>query len=465
MNGTKYSTDGTEMITREVPVAKLRLLALGLAAVFALILVIWASVDTWGRLDHLQQQVTGLRAESFYVGVRVRNDIQRLNETLLRYRLHADPVDAREFVNSTAQLKQSLQQNATNAVISRPERVFYERIESAYDDYLTESAKVLAANRAHWSSTQAKEFQDTYEKVHQQSEYLLGLCDTFIDNQTADFRGFLKQSTQTVAKFKELLQVCAALILALAAALVYLVYRGMIAPLRDRLTESEAIIARQEKLASLGVLAAGVAHEIRNPLTAIKFRLFSLKKVLTEEAHEDVEVITGEISRLERIVKDFLDFARPSEPQLTAMPAQRLLQGAHDLLRPQLEKSAIELKLETAESLWVRADAQQLKQVLINLIQNSADSIGRDGVITLRARRQSADVILEVTDNGKGIPPDVQTRLFDPFFTTKAGGTGLGLPIALRIVEKHGGKLRYQTAPNRGTTFRVALPEINNNES
>jgi signal transduction histidine kinase len=364
-----------------------------------------------------------------------------------------------------------LEHNRTNPATPL-ESDFLQRVGAAYDDYLVESAKVIEASRAWWRSP-SKDFQVSYEKVQQQSEQLLSLCDTFIDNQRSAFDAFLRESDRTLAGFKRLLQISAGLLRVLAAALLLLVYRGMIAPLRLRLTESQAIIARQEKLASLGVLAAGVAHEIRNPLTAIKFRLFSLKKSLPAAAQEDAGVIAGEISRLERIVKDFLEFARPSEPVLVAMPAQRIMQEAHDLLRPQLEKSAIQLKMEASEPVWVRADIQQLKQVLINLIQNSADSIGRDGVITLRVSGQSGParrgsggtVVMEVADTGKGIPPEVQKRLFDPFFTTKAGGTGLGLPIAARIVEKHGGKLRYQTAHNRGTTFRVVLPQTGENET
>jgi signal transduction histidine kinase len=114
----------------------------------------------------------------------------------------------------------------------------------------------------------------------------------------------------------------------------------------------------------------------------------------------------------------------------------------------------------------VRADTQQIKQVLINLIQNSADSIGRNGAITLRARNGAdAYAVMEVIDNGKGIPSDVQKRLFDPFFTTKEGGTGLGLPIAARIVEKHGGELRYQTQLNRGTVFSIVLPRVSEHET
>ena len=114
----------------------------------------------------------------------------------------------------------------------------------------------------------------------------------------------------------------------------------------------------------------------------------------------------------------------------------------------------------------IRVDPQQIKQVLINLIQNAADSIGENGTVVLHARREEkwldgrliTVVILEVTDTGKGIPSDAEKRLFDPFFTTKDFGTGLGLPIAARIVEKHQGALQYQTQPGFGTTFGIILP-------
>jgi len=313
--------------------------------------------------------------------------------------------------------------------------------------------------------TKVGAFPTSYERVQLQSQHLLDLCDAFIYGQRLAFNDFLEESNNTLTTFQLLLKLSVALLLALIAALVVLVYRGMIAPLRFKLTESEAIIARQEKLASLGVLAAGVAHEIRNPLTAIKFRLYSLRKSLPGADNEDAAVIANEISRLERIVKDFLQFARPSEPELVAVPPDRMLREVLALLKPQLEKSEIELRLEPSDTAWVNADTQQIKEVLINLIQNSADSIGRKGTISLRARDENGTVLLEVADTGKGIPADVQERLFDPFFTTKEGGSGLGLPIAARIVEKHGGEIRYQTQLHRGTTFAVALPRAHGYES
>jgi len=138
----------------------------------------------------------------------------------------------------------------------------------------------------------------------------------------------------------------------------------------------------------------------------------------------------------------------------------------HALLAPQLESTGIHLIHENGTEARICIDSEQIKQVLINLVQNAADSIGRDGTIIMRARsssmklaeRAAETVVLEVADTGKGIPPQVEKRLFDPFFTTKDSGTGLGLSIAARIIEKHGGALQYQTQVNRGTTFGVVLP-------
>jgi len=148
------------------------------------------------------------------------------------------------------------------------------------------------------------------------------------------------------------------------------------------------------------------------------------------------------------------------------MPAEQPLREVLVLLQPELEKSNIRLVLEEVVTAQIRVDLQQLKQVLINLVQNAADSITRDGTVTLRAQRdekfinhRSIDaVILEVSDTGKGISPEAEKRLFDPFFTTKDFGTGLGLPIAARIVEKHGGALQYQAQSETGTTFGIILP-------
>ncbi len=258
--------------------------------------------------------------------------------------------------------------------------------------------------------------------------------------------------------------------LALATILAGIYNRNFIHQMCGKWIGNETAAERQERLASLGVLAAGVAHEIRNPLAAIKCRLFSLKKELPDNLreNEDLAVIQSEINRLERIVKDFLLFARPSEPSFAIMPGQSILIDVQNLLQPQLAKKAIELKLHLGDPVWIRADKQQLQQALINIVQNAAESIECGGTINLRIKTGSAKlekrampmVVIEVADTGKGIPADAEKRIFDPFYSTKDAGTGLGLPIAARIIEKHGGFIQYQTQQNQGTTFSLMLPRM-----
>jgi signal transduction histidine kinase len=471
--GTFHATDGPDGATPRLPAPRLRLVGLTATALLGLCLVGWISNTTWRRVDSLQSEFLSLRADNFYLGVRVRGDIQRLNDTLLRYRLRGDTNDAESFRLDADEFRQWLSQNTNQSTSA--ERKFFNDLAGPYEEYLVSSKPILEASLGRWQSTQARDFKSSYQKVQGQSQQLLDLCDSFVANQRAYFAWFLKESNETLTSFKQLLRLSLALILSLAGALVVLVYRGMIAPLRLQLSETHAVLMRQEKLASLGVLAAGVAHEIRNPLTAIKVRLYSLKKDLPAKgaACEDASVIGSEISRLERIVHDFLQFARPSDPNLVPIPAQRILEEVHGLLQPQLRAADIELRLEPSITAWIRADTQQIKQVLINLVQNAADSIGSQGLIRLRIRIPPAQgrrpqtelVSVEVIDNGKGMTAEVQRRLFDPFFTTKEGGTGLGLPIAARIVEKHGGELRYETEPHRGTTFSLILPRIPDHEA
>lgn len=465
---TNHAISGLQRITGVLPKVQLRLAGLGLTAVIGSLLILWVSHTTWARVDRLQREFAELKADSFYLGVRMRSDIQRMNDTLLRYRLRGERADYEFYYAYAKELSQWLN-TRSNSAASKLEREFFDYMTAAYSEHLKESTNALEASFV-WYQTKAGAFPASYEKIQSRSEHLLELCDSFIEDQRKAFDQFLVESNATLTTFKHLLRLSAVLMLMLATALVLMVYRGMIAPLRHQLSASQAIILRQEKLASLGVLAAGVAHEIRNPLTAIKFRLFSLKKVLpaADANNEDAVMIGNEISRLERIVQDFLRFARPSDPELVTVPAHRVLQEVRDLLKPQLEKSAIELRLVAGETAWLRADMAQIKQVLINLVRNAAESIGQNGVITLRVRfegRRESLVALDVTDDGKGIPSEVQLRLFDPFFTTKEGGTGLGLPIAARIVEKHGGELRYRTEVNRGTTFSVVLPRVTEHET
>jgi signal transduction histidine kinase len=269
--------------------------------------------------------------------------------------------------------------------------------------------------------------------------------------------------------FQPLFYVLAATLIVQCTILIVALYtRVIVIPLRQRLIENNTAIEHQKKLTHFARLATGLAHEIRNPLTAINVRLFTLQKSLNKGTaeHSDAALIRNEIDRLEQILKNFLKLARPSEPKFTPLTAEPAFREVRDLFAPQLKRLSIEFKMDSMSPVPFLADPVQLKQVLINLVQNAADSIGSRGTVTLRARaaenrlsgRPVKAVVLEIEDTGSGIPPEVQERLFDPFFSTKENGTGLGLAIAAKIIDQHKGTLDFETRLGHGTIFRIALP-------
>ena len=475
MDGTNNTSDGLGTVTRPGLSMTWRWVSFVIGVGLSAFLIAWMDVNISHRIRELEREFGDIKAERYNLGVHMGVQIRHLNEAVLGYHRQRDVAELARFRELDEKLQDWL--DAKESEVQSPEgrRVFAE-FRQAYGDYLANSAPLTHPDSIRMEN---EAFDAIYERVQQLSKRCLELSLQLIRLQRQEFNQFMLQSQRTLDSLQRLAFLSSLLLLGLSTILIVVVYRGMIAPLRVQLHESQDIIHRQEKLASLGVLAAGVAHEIRNPLTAIKFRLFSLKRSMPPglAESEDTSVIGSELNRLERIVRDFLQFARPSEPTLLRVPALRLLQEVQALLGAELDKSGIQLKVATngaeTDEVWVRADTHQLKQVLINLVQNAAESTGRKGIITLRATDERASLLgvtqpvacLEVADNGKGIPPEVEQRLFDPFFTTKEGGTGLGLPIAARIVEKHGGELRYHTELNRGTTFRVILPRAAKDET
>ncbi len=470
VSGTSDATGGLEQTTRWAPSFKIRVAGFVAGVTAAALLIVSIDTSIWSRQAQLRQEFEAIKAEKFYLAANFRVGLRQIRATWLDFYFTGDLSDRDAFHHEALRLQQWLR-SGEREFLAPSEEGKFQRLEAAYEDFMARLDRLMQKSGP---KPGREGFAAAYEQLRVESQPLLDLCDELVSTEHAEFNKFLGDSDRTLVSLQRLLMLSLLLLIASAVSLAVVVYRGMIAPLRAQLDESRAIIERQEKLAALGTLGAGVAHEIRNPLQAIKFRLFSLKNSLPAalSENEDARVITQEIDRLDRIVKDFLQFARPSEPELVRVPAERILQEVHDLMSSQLEKLAIQLRLEIPEPIWVQADPQQIKQVLINLVQNAADSIDSEGTITLRLRRDAARlsgraqpvVIVAVADTGKGIPPEVQKRLFDPFFTTKEDGTGLGLAIAARIAEKHGGLLRYRTQVNRGTTFELVLPTAENAE-
>ena len=441
---------------------KFRLAMFGLAIVLSAMLIGWAAHLSWRNAGSLGEKLTRVQIESFQTADQFRANLQALNSHLTRYARLREPADRERFAQDWKKMDAWIDVQRPSLTTPQ-EGTILDQINVGYDEYHNAADNLI--NVIESGSGDAGAPTDELEK---QTQHLLDLSNQLIAAHRDSLSLFLEDSRRELQWLRVLIVCGLAGLLALSAWLAIMVYREMIAPLQVKLVESAAVIERQEKLASLGLLAAGVAHEIRNPLTAIKARLFTHQRKLPPGSAErgDVEFIGGEINRLERIVRDILQFARPDEPQLAPVCADKLMEEVSVLMSPALAQRHVAVRIGPSETITIAVDAAQIKQVLINLVQNAADVTPERGVIELRTRRETVGRdgtttvgVIEVVDHGKGIPPEVEKRLFDPFFTTKENGTGLGLAIAARIVGKHGGQLRYQTQAGRGTTFAVALPE------
>jgi signal transduction histidine kinase len=464
MSATIYSMGASN--NRNLPTGTLRWYAalVALLALSAFALVAWIESRTWRDLNRLQPALSAAGRESFSLGMNLRLAIVRMDAALLRYQLSENETEREAFHRQLRQISETIGYAKPHLTTAREQQLLGE-IESRFQHYLSQTAPLLERGVRGIRRDTAAQVQ---QSIAHASAALVSLTDQLVDAQSSALSHLFGTAQSAMGSVQSRTRWSLLLFAALVCAMAALAYPALVGRLRSRLNQSQALVERQEKLASLGVLAAGIAHEIRNPLTAIKFRIFSLKSSLELAENEDLSVINGEIHRLEHLVSDFLDFARPTAPGLAPLPVSQLLEETANLLKPEIQKQNIDLVLDVRDSLIVRADKQQLRQVLINLVQNAAQSMYGSGTITLRARqggssllkRSEPMVILEVQDTGKGILPEIEKRLFDPFFSTKEGGTGLGLSIAERIVQAHGGFIQYLTEPNRGTTFSIMLPRI-----
>ena len=457
------------MLTRsEIPVRAVELLGFIGVIVVALI---WAERMAWRQISDLRRNWSAEQISHLRFSDELRSGILALHAEWRREMTSTNAQDRSGMEAATRRVRALIADHngKTNAL---SERSLVREIAANLEPFLQRIQEALAQQQLEPGAVPSPA---PPSEVEWRFARLLDLTEALAAIKRSAADSFIADANAALSRLQRFVFLSLAGLLGCGMGLILLIYRRTIAPLQNTLTQSRAVIDRQEKLASLGVLATGIAHEIRNPLTAIKVRLFSLKASHPAGAseQEDLEVIENEIDRLERIVRDFLQFARPADPELQTMPAGKLLQDTAQLLASELDQRALVLRLDLQSNDPIQIDADKMKQVLINFVHNAADSMKGGGTILLRSRQdrqvikgKAVDVVvLDIVDSGKGMPPEVQKRLFDPFFTTKEQGTGLGLPIAARIVEKHGGIIQYQTEPNRGTTFSIVLPLASTDEN
>ena len=239
---------------------------------------------------------------------------------------------------------------------------------------------------------------------------------------------------------------------------------GSVLLLRDlrEIRDLQERVRRSERLASLGRLAAGVAHEIRNPLSSIRgFAQFFQNRFKGQEKEQEyAAVMVREVDRLNRVITELLDFARPKEPHRESHNLQEILEQTLKVLEPELARRNIGVEKKLDASLpRILADRDQLSQAFLNLMLNALESMEGEGKLRISLESEGASALtISIADTGKGIPPEDLERVFEPFFSTKRKGTGLGLAIVHQIVENHKGEIRVESREGEGTTFRITLP-------
>jgi len=228
-----------------------------------------------------------------------------------------------------------------------------------------------------------------------------------------------------------------------------------------RMERLEEEVRHADKLKAISTLAAGMAHEIKNPLTAIKTFAEFLPEKGNDPAFQEKfqRIVTKEVDKIDRIVRELLQFARPASPQLESVPVSQVLDETLEVLSHECLARRIGIMRAYTPDDRVHADPQQLRQVFLNLCLNSLEAMdGHGGQLTVSTSRNTSHVSVAITDTGCGIPKEQLAHIFDPFFTTKSSGTGLGLSVVHGIIKEHRGRLKIASELNQGTTVKIELP-------
>ncbi|MEJ2209957.1 MAG: GAF domain-containing protein [Anaerolineae bacterium] len=274
--------------------------------------------------------------------------------------------------------------------------------------------------------------------------------------------GFLSVASATAGRYRpEDAEVLAAFAAHTAVAIGNARVYSLAQQAYDELKEAQSRLVQSARLAAIGELAAGVAHELNNPLTSVLgFSELALHQLEPDHAcRPELSIVVDEARRARGIVRNLLDFARQVQPHRLPTDLNEALQSTLGLVQTQLKQDGIQIQQDLDPALKpILLDASQMKQVFLNLITNAGQAMAGGGTLTLRTWQQQDHVCISVGDTGPGIDPETQACIFEPFFTTKRQGTGLGLSVSLGLVRSHGGRIDVESQPGQGSTFTVCLP-------
>jgi two-component system sensor histidine kinase HydH len=237
----------------------------------------------------------------------------------------------------------------------------------------------------------------------------------------------------------------------------------------EHLEEKRELVRRArlaEKLAAIGTLTAGLSHEIKNPLNAAALQLTVLERRIRRlpaeaqpELRDPLKLVQDEVVRLNRILEEFLDFARPRELHKQPVDLATVVRMVVELITPQAELAGITLENRSPDTMAASVDGGRIHQALVNLVLNALQATPHGGTVRIDLQHEPGTIVLAVEDTGAGIPEDLAQRVFEPFFTTKSGGSGLGLPLVHGVVDQHGGSISVGRGHAGGARFVIRLPD------
>ncbi len=449
-------------------------------------------------MDSLFASLVDKNVASFQAAEELETALLRQKGFTTYYFLDGDP----QWLEELAKYQQIFQEwlnKARKLAYTEAMGEILNQIESHYQRYINARAQVIKL----YQEGKREKGAQLHKEVRRQFVELYSLCERYkLIHEYTISRA--RTESQTRARFLNTLAlVVMPLVAVLGVLLAYILLKQILTPIRklaletapgpqappladevtvlsqrvysliedmdqaqSELFRSQEHLLQSEKWAMVGKLAAGVAHSIRNPLTSLNMRLFSMKRTLklSDSQKEDFEVISEEVRHIDTIVRNFLEFSRPPKLRMQRISPSDVVDMAMQLLRQRLESYNVAVKLVRAGRLpemW--ADPDQLKEVLVNLMVNACEAMVGGGAITISEeegleKTLGRVTIIRVHDSGPGIPQPIQDKVFQPFFSTKEEGTGLGLSIAQRIITDHGGRLELRSEENGGATFIITLP-------
>ncbi|MBN2372659.1 MCP four helix bundle domain-containing protein [bacterium] len=358
----------------------------------------------------------------------------------------------------------------------------FDQIESEYRRYINGKYQVIALHEA----GEKKAADELNMEVRELFFKCLHLCEDYTNIHFEKINSTHIMSIAQAERMRIIAETAMALGVFLSCILAFVLMTQVLGPVRrlaleidrsdDRKKPSDEIVTLShqvhdlikdmEKFSLVGKLAAGMAHSIRNPMTSVKMRLFSLERSLTLSPNQkaDFDVISEEMRHISNIIQSFIEFSRPPKLKMQLISPSDVVDNSIKLIHHRLESYNVKVKLERQKRLTeTLADPDQMEEVLVNLIINACEAMQDGGSIIISEEEESSGelgnvAVIRVTDEGPGIPESIRQKIFQPFFTCKPEGTGLGLAIAARIVSEHGGLLELQSREGEGATFTINLP-------